>query len=196
MGQLQVLAAPAVNAPKAVAVICHPHPQYGGTMHNKVITTLHRVFHTLDMHTVRFNYRGVEGSEGSFDQGIGETADALTVLDWAAAVCPGLPIYLAGFSFGSYVSYRVATDSKYADKLAYLISITMPPYPETATLPLPQCPWLLVQGEADELFDAAQVFAWAESLAKPPVILRFPETSHFFHGKLVLLRDQLIENLK
>ncbi len=197
-GKLQLLAtSPTIEltASLSVAVICHPHPQFGGTMDNKVVTTLHRAFHDLGMRTVRFNYRGVGKSEGQFDEGVGETDDTLAVLDWVSQTCPNAKLYLAGFSFGAYVSYRVATQSAYREKLAYLLSITMPQYSGLATLPEPQCAWCLIQGEADEIVDAEAVFQWVKQLKSPPQVIKMPETSHFFHSKLVLLRETIIKQL-
>lgn len=195
-GKLQLLAAsPKDSIQPKVAVICHPHPQFGGTMQNKVITTLHRAFQTLGMRTVRFNYRGVGKSEGSFAEGIGETDDVLAVLNWVKKTCPDYALYLAGFSFGAYVSYRVASITKFREQLAHLISITMPQYTGLAELPEPVCDWLLVQGENDEVVAPQVVFDWATSLHKQPELIKMPETSHFFHGKLVELRDIIIEEL-
>lgn len=196
VGQLELLVTePKVDAETAVAVICHPHPQFSGTMDNKVVTTLHKVFNELDMPTIRFNFRGVGNSEGEFADTVGEIADTVAVLDWAKEQYPNRQIYLAGFSFGAYVSYAVATDTKYADKLTCLVSITMPQYSGLATLPTPNCPWILVQGEADEVVAAEEVFAWLDSLAKKPTLIKMPETSHFFHGKLVELRELLLQQL-
>lgn len=195
-GKLQLLAAlPKDNIQSKVAVICHPHPQFGGTMQNKVITTLHRAFQILGMRTVRFNYRGVGKSEGSFAEGIGETEDVLAVLKWVEQTCPDDQLYLAGFSFGAYVSYRVASMTAYRERLAHLISITMPQYPELPELPEPICPWLLIQGEQDEVVAPQAVFDWVANLPHPPRLIKMPETSHFFHGKLVELRDIIIEEL-
>src|SRR6266481_7963290 len=107
-GPLEALTTcPAVDA-KAIAVICHPHPQYGGTMHNKVVHTLARGFGELGLRTVRFNFRGVEASAGEFAQGIGETEDVLAVLEWVRAHRPHDQVWLAGFSFGAYMAIRAA----------------------------------------------------------------------------------------
>jgi len=195
-GKLQLLTAtPKENALKQVAIICHPHPQFGGTLQNKVVTTLHKAFQMLGMRTVRFNYRGVGESDGTFAEGIGETEDCIAVLDWTRKTCSDYQIYLAGFSFGAYVSYRMASITAYRERLAQLISITMPQYPELSQLPEPLCPWLLIQGEQDEVVEAQAVFNWVTTLQHPPTLIKMPNTSHFFHGKLVELRDILIEQL-
>jgi alpha/beta superfamily hydrolase len=179
-----------------VIVICHPHPLYGGTMDNKVITTLMRTFDGLGYATVRFNFRGVGHSEGEHDKGIGEALDLISILDWVSASLPDASISLAGFSFGSYVAYRVATTSDYRERLAQLILIAPPvQYPEFADLPEPNMPWLVVQGEADEVVDASAVFTWLAQFSHKPRIIRMPETSHFFHGKLVDLKQHIISAL-
>lgn len=180
---------------KKLAVICHPHPQYGGSLRNKVVTTLHKAFQELSMVTLRFNYRGVGKSAGVYDEGRGEKADTLAVLAWAQSQYPNFDIYLAGFSFGAYISYSVATDSYYRDKLAQLVSITMPQYPGLAELAEPACPWLLIQGLEDEVVEAQGVFDWVSGLIDPPRLITLPDTGHFFHGKLVELRKILVENL-
>ncbi len=197
MGNLQIL----THQPKqlqhnAIAVICHPHPQHGGTMHNKVVTTLHKAFDSLGMRTLRFNYRGVGNSDGEYDNGDGECQDLLTVLNWVTALDVTATLYVAGFSFGAYISYRVAVENAYRDKIAYLVSITMPQYSELKTLPEPNCPWLLVQGEDDEVVAASEVFDWIDTLKTPPQLLKMTETGHFFHGKLMLLREAIVKQLQ
>lgn len=188
-----MLASP-VNLPQAIAVICHPHPQKGGTMHNKVVTTLHKAFHASNMHTIRFSYRGVGKSEGNYDHGQGEVADLVTVLAWVTQNCAALPLYLAGFSFGAYISYCLAARAD--QKIRQLISIAPPvQYPLFHSLPQPSYPWLVVQGDADEIVDANAVYAWLEKLGNPARVVRFPNTGHFFHGKLVELKTQLIKQL-
>lgn len=185
-GSIELVAAIADEQPRAAtAVICHPHPLQGGTMHNKVVTMLERSLRELGLDTVRFNFRGVGNSEGSFDEGKGEGDDLATIVDWVRATKPGDAIWLAGFSFGSYValSRAVALDA------AALISIAPPVGRwDFDSISLPDCPWLIVQGEEDEVVDPAAVFAWVDSLADPPHLVRMPETGHFFHRRLIDLR--------
>ena len=110
-GQLEVMTSSAeqpIRHPTAIAVICHPHPLFGGTMHNKVIYTLARCFNSMGLASVRFNFRGVGLSQGVYDNGIGETDDLLAVLTWLKQSCPESVIWLAGFSFGAYVAARAA----------------------------------------------------------------------------------------
>jgi alpha/beta superfamily hydrolase len=194
VGKLEVLT-DFVESPKGVAVICHPHPQQGGNMQHKVVTTLHKAFHESGMNTVRFNYRGVGESEGQYGNMVGEVEDLMTVLAWVEKNITNLPLYLAGFSFGSYISYAAATTT-YKDKVKQLFSIAPPvQYPEFHALPVPICPWVVVQGEEDEIVDAQAVYGWLETLGNPATLIRFPQTGHFFHGKLVELKEALLPHI-
>lgn len=186
-GTLEV--ATAVPEPDAAregtAVICHPNPQQGGTLRNKVVTMLERALRECGLATVRFNFRGTGASTGTFDHGDGERGDLTAVAGWVRQVRPGDVLWLAGFSFGSYIVLRSAR-ALGADAL-----ITVAPpvgrY-EFGELALPTCPWLVVQGEDDEVVDPQGVFDWIESLESKPVLVRMPETGHFFHRRLMDLR--------
>jgi hypothetical protein len=177
---------PAVAAaPAAFAVICHPHPQHGGTMHNKVVHTLARAFLELDIPTIRFNYRGVGASVGSYDEGIGETADALAVVATGRMRWPAAALVLAGFSFGGVVALRAAGSA------APRRLITVAPAVDRVPLDVLQAPpreWLLVQGMDDEVVPQAHVQAWAEALRSPPRCVWMPGVGHFFHGALIPLK--------
>ncbi len=173
----------------AIGVICHPHPLYGGTLHNKVVDTLSRTLNALGIGTLRFNFRGVESSEGEYAQGIGEVDDLRAVLNWAQRQRPGHALWLAGFSFGAYVALSVAREFP----LSGLITVAPPVnFFDFAVVTPPDCPWLLVQGEADEIVSSAEVFAWAERQNPMPQIIRMPEVGHFFHGQLNQLREHLV----
>ena len=181
-----------VPDPNAVAVVCHPHPQYGGTMTNKVVHTLSRTFNQLGVSTVRFNYRGVGKSEGSYDHGQGETDDVCRVIDWARAYCPNKDLWLAGFSFGAWVSLLATTQRK----VNQLVTVAPPvQYDSFQDISRPQCPWLIVHGENDELVDADAVVEWVNTLEPAPDFILLPQVDHFFHGKLMLLRDHLKDSL-
>jgi alpha/beta superfamily hydrolase len=175
-----------------IGVICHPHPLYGGTLHNKVVDALSRTLNDLGVGTLRFNFRGVESSEGEYAQGIGEADDLRAVLRWAQGQRPGHPLWLAGFSFGAYVALQVAHEFP----LTQLITVAPPVnFFDFSTISAPQCPWLLVQGEADEVVPSEQVFAWAQCQAPGPEIIRMPDVGHFFHGNLNRLRERLTERM-
>jgi alpha/beta superfamily hydrolase len=189
-GNLEVLATPAdtENDKSTVAIICHPHPLHGGTMTNKVVSTIARACKNLGLRTVRFNFRGVGKSEGSFADGIGETEDLFTVIEWVKKTCPNDTLWLAGFSFGGYIAARAATQIP----VAQLITVA-PQASRFTAEPFPSitCPWVLVQGEKDEVVSAEEVFAWIETLEFKPDVIRMPDAGHFFHGKLLELREQL-----
>ncbi len=174
----------------AVAVVCHPHPQHQGTMLNKVVHTLSRALNDLSIPVVRFNFRGVGASEGAYADGFGETEDVLVVADWATARFPGADLWLAGFSFGAAVAIRAALSTT----CAQLISVA-PPVARMASLldgKRPACPWLLIQGTADEIVAAIDVQDWARTLDPPPDLVLLPDVDHFFHGRLTLLRDTVV----
>jgi uncharacterized protein len=178
--------------PPIVAVICHPHPLFGGNLNNKVIYTLARSFHALGLSTVRFNFRGVGQSQGHYDHGIGETDDLLAVLQWLKITCANPIIWLAGFSFGAYVAARAVKQAQTAP-IEQLICVAPPidNFPFTTLLPFP-CPWVLIQGDQDEIVAPSTVFSWVASLANPPTLITIKNASHFFHGHLIELQDQLI----
>jgi len=171
-----------------MAIICHPHPLQGGTMHNKVVTILERSLLELGLATVRFNFRGVGKSEGVHDEGRGETDDVVTIAGWLRRERPGDVLWLAGFSFGSYVALRAAPLLDPAQ-----LVLVAPPAGrwDFSELHKPSCPWLVVQGEDDEVVDPAAVFDWVGTLQPAPHLIRMPETGHFFHRRLMDLRGAL-----
>lgn len=170
---------------RGTAIVCHPHPLHGGTMHNKVVTMVSRSLVELGLSTVRFSFRGVGASEGAYDDGIGETEDLLAIAGWLRRVRPDDALWLAGFSFGSYVALRAAA----ALAPQQLIQIAPPVGRwDFASVTLPECPWLVVQGEADEVVDPAAVFDWFAALSRPVQLVRMADTSHFFHRRLMDLR--------
>lgn len=178
----------AVDAPaeglalRGVAVICHPHPQHGGTMDNKVAQTLARALVQLGYRSVRFNFRGVGASAGAWDEGRGEVDDALAVV--AAQRAPGLPLVLAGFSFGGYVAAAAAARLQGADAAERLILVG----PSTQKQALPDVPadTLVIHGEHDDVVPLAATLAWARPQSLPVVVV--PGGGHFFHGQLGLLK--------
>lgn len=172
------------------AVICHPHPQHGGTLRNKVVTIIERALRELGLATVRFNFRGVGDSAGEFAEGIGEADDLRAVINWVKTVRPDEPLWLGGFSFGAYVSLAVASEYE----VAQLISVA-PPAERYGieSLTAPGCPWLVVQGDEDEVVSADAVKAWAESRVPAPTLVMMEGAGHFFHRRLMDLRG-LIKN--
>lgn len=175
--------------PAAIAVICHPHPLQQGTMDNKVVTTLARAFRRLGAVALRFNFRGVGGSEGEHAHGVGERDDALAAIDYARNRWPGLDLYLGGFSFGGAVALAIADRARPRG----LVTVA----PAVARLPAdfvaPTMRWLLVQGDRDEVLDPAEVLSWASRLPAPPQLAVFEGVGHFFHGRLPVLAERVTE---
>lgn len=192
-GELEaLLEKPSSPEKKIIAIICHPHPLHGGTMNNKVVTTLVRACQALGAIAIRFNFRGVGASEGSYDQAQGEQDDLKAVITWATDKYPDYQLWLAGFSFGSYIAARVATQIK----AAQLISIAPPVQNfDFQSLPTLECPWLVVQGEADEVVSAEAVFEWLASRPEEPQLIKMPGVGHFFHGQLIELREAITQAL-
>jgi len=188
-GQLEGILDGPSGEPTALAVICHPHPQFGGTMSNKVVHMLAKSFTELGAVAVRFNYRGVGASEGKYDEGNGETLDALAVVEWAQRRYPSLPLWLGGFSFGGGVAIRVA-----AQVLPQRL-VTVAPGIRLVTVDisgLPRSAWLIVQGDNDDLVNAVDIQQWAATLQPPPELVVAHGVDHFFHGRLTELRDIVV----
>lgn len=171
-----------------VAVICHPHPLFGGTVHNKVVHTLARALQAGGAATVRFNFRGVGASQGTHDNGLGETADTLCAVAWARVRWPHAPLVLAGFSFGAAVAIRAAAGAS----PVWLISVA--PAVDRVALEgaaMPSCDWLIVQGDADDVVQPQSVLTWAARHAPQARVRVLAGVGHFFHGHLHELRDCL-----
>ena len=177
----------------AFAVICHPHPLYGGTMDNKVIHTLSRAFHELGAPTVRFNFRGVGRSGGTFANGDGETEDTLALVRWARERWPRAETWLAGFSFGGAIAIRAAASAKPTRLVAVAPAVSRVDLSGVAT---PDFPWLIVQGDADELVNAEETQEWARKQPNPPQVALLAGVEHFFHGRLHELRAAVVAYLK
>jgi alpha/beta superfamily hydrolase len=175
------------------AIVCHPHPLFGGTMDNKVVTTLARAFRECAIPSVRFNFRGVGASAGTYDEGRGEALDAEAVDAWSAGRWSGRRLIAAGFSFGAYVAAHLA-----ARRGAARLILVAPPVGrfDFAGIGAPGCPWLVVQGDADEVVDPQAVLAWARALSPPPRVAALPGVGHFFHGSLNELRDLVVGEVR
>jgi alpha/beta superfamily hydrolase len=174
-------------APRGIALVAHPNPSQGGTLDNKVVQTLARTFVALGYASVRFNFRGVGASEGSFDHGAGETDDALAALAFArrefAAVAAAPPV-LAGFSFGAYIQTRVA-HAVPPERMALV-------GPAVKRFPVEHVPvgTIVIHGEQDDVVPLSDVFEWARPQNLPIVV--FPGTGHFFHGRLAQLQQTIV----
>ena len=171
----------------AVAVIAHPHPLFGGTMDNKVVTTMARTFFDAAAATYRFNFRGVGQSEGAHDDGRGETEDMLEVIEYALGRHPGLPLWLSGFSFGGAVA--LAASEKVGATEMILIAPAfqrLAHWQNAASGGMVPQSTLIVHGEKDETVPLADSLDWARPRNIPVVVV--PEADHFFHQRLHILR--------
>ncbi|GAP37564.1 alpha/beta fold hydrolase [Piscinibacter sakaiensis] len=173
-----------------VAVVCHPHPLHGGTMDNKVAQTLARAMVQLGLRSVRFNFRGVGGSAGTWDEGRGEVDDALAVV--ASQQAAGPLAVLAGFSFGGYVA-AAAADRLPADRRPRRL-VLVGPSTQKQQLPAVPADTVVVHGEADEVVPLSATFDWARPQSLPVTVL--PGVGHFFHGQLPLLRRVVVQQLQ
>lgn len=188
-GELDVaLSVPALPA-RGIAIVCHPHSLMGGTLDNKVVTTMARVCRDAGLIAVRFNFRGVGASGGSFDHGEGEQADVLALASWANAEF-GLPWrVLAGFSFGAYVSAQVMLARAGGGATQPSLWLVAPPVTRFAmaadALPVGTA---VIYGDADEVVDPAAIADWLTAAAGRVQVTVVPGAGHFFHGQLGLLK--------
>jgi alpha/beta superfamily hydrolase len=184
--------------PSAFAVVCHPHPLHGGTMDNKVATTLARTFHELGVPTIRFNFRGVGESAGVHDEGRGEVDDALAVAAWGRTRWPQAALWLSGFSFGGRIALAASSRPE-AGAVARLVTIA-PAFTRFHASPAevhaPSCPWLIVQGDADDVIPAGEVAEFAARIEPAPSFELLPGVGHFFHGNLNLLRETILQHVR
>ena len=179
-GSLEV-AVEGAASPRALALVCHPHPLFSGTMDNKVVTTLSKAFEEIDCAVVRFNFRGVGKSEGSYDEGRGEVEDAKAALAHLQTLCgEQLPLILAGFSFGGFVAASLATTVPH-QKL-----VLVGPAVSRFAVPSVAAETVVIHGETDDVVPLADVLNWARPQALPVTV--FPGSGHFFHGQLVALK--------
>lgn len=189
-GQLECIAdvPEAEEERPATIVICHPHSLHGGTMHNKVVTIMERSMRELGLRTVRFNFRGAGESEGEHDEGYGETDDLFAVTEFVRHTRPNDQLWLGGFSFGSYIATRAAQNLQ----LGQLICIA-PPVDryDFSELTHPGCPWLVVQGDEDEVVNIEDVLNWEQTVDPRPDVIVMEQAGHFFHRRLMDLRGLL-----
>jgi len=188
-GDLEVLTTVPKAPSQKVVLICHPHPLYQGTMHNKVVYTIARAFNELGYKTARFNYRGVGESQGVYDEGLGETEDALAIADWVKTVCPDHEISIAGFSFGTYVAAGVANQLIVKELLTVAPSVEHFDFMPFEHI---HCPWLVVQGEEDEVVSTQAVYDFCEQNKHRLELVKVPNCNHFFDRRLVDLRKIIV----
>jgi alpha/beta superfamily hydrolase len=182
-GHLEAMLKEPAEAPRAAAVVCHPHPVHGGTMHTKAVYRVAQGLNEAGVVTIRFNFRGVGRSTGSFDDGVGEMDDLRAALDWLEGAYPHLPLLTGGFSFGSMVGLAVGSED---DRIVGLFGIGLPvdlgdryDYDYLADV---DKPILVVQGENDEFGSGAQVASELARLGSHISLVRVPDTDHYFVG--------------
>ncbi len=189
-GAIEAHLRPASGTAVGAAVVCHPHPQHGGTMHTKAVFRTAQALNDAGFHALRFNFRGVGLSTGSYGGGEGELDDVRAALEWLGAEYPDLPLALGGFSFGSVVGLRAG----YADpRVRAFVALGLPVRKwdlDDLADPGPrgERPLLLVQGEEDEFGTGEEVARFAERMGPGVELVRIPGSDHYFHGHFDALR--------
>lgn len=196
VGQLEALYLD-LDEPKGIALICHPNPVQGGTMLNKVISTLQRTARDAGLITLRFNYRGVGASAGSSDMGEGEVDDAQAAAKWLRDKHPDLPMTLFGFSFGGFVAATLGGCLEAEGETLKHLFMVAPAVMRIANVDaLAQKGALtIIQPDTDEVVDPQLVYDWSDKLPRPHELLKVAECGHFFHGKLTDLKDLILPRL-
>lgn len=193
-GQLEAL----LNMPErlannhAIALICHPHPQFGGTMQNKVVHTVARAMSALGIPALRFNYRAVGKSEGEYDEGRGETADVVAAANWLQQQWPEHDLWVAGFSFGGFVGVQATSQLNVKQLITVAPALRYLPEDFAA----PALPWLNLHGKADEVIAYDDVQAWLSNHRAEAETISFADASHFFHGRLRELREAIVSHFE
>ena len=196
VGVLEALHLPVADA-RGIALVCHPNPSQGGTMLNKVVSTLQRTARDSGLSTLRFNYRGTGKSAGEHDMRSGEVEDAQAALAWLQEQHPGLPIYLLGFSFGGFVAGSLSGRLEQAgtvDEQLYLVAPAVMRFDAEHNL-ASDCKLSVIQPEDDEVIDPELVYQWSAALTQPHELLKVAECGHFFHGRLPELKQLVAERL-
>jgi len=173
------------------AIICHPHPLYGGSMNNKVVHIINKTFNSAGFNTVRFNFRGVEKSQGQFADGIGEVDDLMSVFEWLVQQTKTTSVILAGFSFGSFVAAQVASLKQTPLTIDKVLLVAPPVSMYDFSSVSISIPCLVIQGGKDTVVDPEQVKGWVASQKNNVQLDWNDEAEHFFHGKLNFIRDSI-----
>ena len=187
-GRLEVLLDVPVSSPRAAAVFAHPHPQYGGTMHNKVVYRSAKTLSQIGCATLRFNFRGVGKSDGIYDEGRGEADDFRAGIDWAHRRYPDLDIWAAGFSFGAWIALTVGVADP---RVRLLLAIAPPTHHDLTDVRRSTKPKFLIHGEADELFPLQEVWQLYGALEEPKELVVIDAADHLFDGKVSEVGDAI-----
>ena len=192
VGPLEVLIDRPAGAPRAAVVFAHPLPTEGGTMHTKVVFQASKALSRIGCVVLRFNFRGVGKSAGVWDEGPGEMDDYRAALAYVAAEHPGLEIWAAGFSFGSYIATEVGAQD---DRVGALIAIAPPVHKyDFAAVKRSSKPKFIVHGESDELIPMKLVREFYAQLQEPKELIEIDRANHLFDGQASEVGDAL-ENL-
>ncbi len=187
-GRLEVLLDVPASSPRAVAVLAHPHPQYGGNMHSKVVYRSAKTLRQIGCATLRFNFRGVGKSAGIYDEGRGEADDFHAAIDWMHRRYPDLNVWAAGFSFGAWIAVTVGiTDPR----VSLLLGIALPTQYDLADLRRSTKPKFLIHGEADELFPLQDLWKLYGKLEEPKELVVIDAADHLFDGKISEVGDAI-----
>jgi alpha/beta superfamily hydrolase len=173
-----------------VSLCCHPHSLYGGTLSNKVVHTFSKAMVSIGIPCLRFNFRGVGKSSGSYDEGLGEQIDLECAVNHLKKLYPKASVILGGFSFGAFVSIMKAHHLN----IQQLISIA-PPIKrfDFSNYQSPNCSWLIIQASSDELIEPTLIEEWSKD--KPATLIKIENASHFFHGQLLKLKNCIQTNI-
>lgn len=192
-GKLEaLLEEPEEQAPREAALVCHPHPRHGGTMHNKVVYRMARGLRSAGNAVLRFNYRGVNRSEGQFDEGVGELEDARAALAFLQTRYPGLPYTMAGFSFGSRITLKLGSELGTAERL--IAAGFAAKYPEYAVVGHSSLPRIFIQSTHDEFGPMPAMQAYFDALSQPKELIWVEAQDHFFAGALDLFEQAVFRS--
>jgi alpha/beta superfamily hydrolase len=192
VGSIEVAIDAPAGEPRGLAVVCHPHPLFGGTLDNKVTQTLARALVALGFISVRPNFRGVGNTAGTHDEGRGEVDDMLTVVQLFQQRYQPKELVLAGFSFGSFVQTHVAQRLAAAGTPAQRLVLVGTATSRWQVMPVPEDS-LVIHGELDDTVPLSSVLDWARPQNLPVIVI--PGADHFFHGRLPIIKRLVIHAL-
>ena len=193
-GHLEAVLKEPASHLRGAAVVCHPHPLFGGSMHTKALYRAGQALNDAGLAVLRFNFRGVGASTGTHDDGVGEREDARAALDWLDVRYPGLPLLAGGFSFGSLVGLAVgAADERVAALLGLGLPLERDNRYDYGFLGQTAKPVLVVQGENDEFGSGAQVAGALQGMGSHITLVRVPGSDHYFTDRVAELQDAVRE---
>ena len=187
-GRLEALLDKPEGTPRAAVVFAHPHPQHGGTMHTKVVYRGAKAFTQIGCAVLRFNFRGVGASEGSWDEGRGEADDYRAGLDFMADRYPGVELWAAGFSFGAWIALATGVADP---RVKVLVGIAPPTRYDLAAVQASAKPTFLIHGERDELIPLKEMWRFYGDMQEPKELVVIDAADHVFDGKVSEVGDAI-----